>query len=66
MENLTKREHDIIKLLVLGKSNHQIAEELFISVHTVKASLERIYDKTGIHSRVLLALSYAKQYNYFL
>lgn len=56
MEKFTKRELEIINLLSEGMTNLEIANKLFISVHTVKASLENIYAKTGIHNRVLLAL----------
>ncbi len=47
---LTNREKDVIKLLLEGKSNREIAECLSISVHTVKAHLEHIYEKNGINS----------------
>lgn len=60
MEKLTKRECDIIKLLMEGLSNRQIAKRLFVSTHTIKAILEKIYQKTGIHNRILLALYYYK------
>ena len=56
MEKFTKRELDVVKFLSEGKSNKEIAKELYISVHTVKAVLENLYEKTGIHNRLLLAL----------
>ena len=58
MEKLTKRECDIIELLMEGLSNRQIAKRLFVSTHTIKAILEKIYQKTGIHNRILLVLYY--------
>ena len=60
MSFLTNREKSILKLLVEGKSNKEIASELFISVHTVKANLEKIYEKLGINNRVLVAISCVK------
>lgn len=57
----TQRELEVVKFLSEGKSNKEIAKELYISVHTVKATLEKIYDKTGVHNRVLLALYAYKQ-----
>ena len=56
MEIFTKRELELIKFLSEGKTNKEIAKELYLSVHTVKVTLERIYEKTGIHNRLLLAL----------
>lgn len=56
MINLTERELDIIKLLAFGKSNNEISDELFISVHTVKMNLENIYDKTGYHNRMQVVI----------
>ena len=53
MENrLTEREFNVISLVVEGLTNSQIAEKLHISVHTVKAHLEAIYDKFGVSNRV--------------
>ena len=62
MKIMTERELQVIKLLSEGKSNKQIANELFISFHTVKAILETIYEKTGLHNRVLLAIYATKYY----
>ena len=53
MENrLTEREFYVISLVAKGLTNSQIAEKLYISVHTVKAHLEVIYDKFGVSNRV--------------
>lgn len=52
MINLTEREVEVIKLLAEGKTNAQIGQILFISVHTVKSILEKLYVKTSCNSRV--------------
>ncbi|GAL11922.1 transcriptional regulator VpsT [Vibrio astriarenae] len=44
-QNLTKREKQIIRLLGHGASNHQIADELFVSENTVKTHLHNIFKK---------------------
>ena len=49
---LTKREHTILKLLMQGKDNAQICEELSISVNTLKKHILNIYRKLGIKNRV--------------
>ncbi len=48
---LTKRETEIGFLLLHGYSNLQLAEELYISVTTVKKHLTHIYEKTGTGGR---------------
>ena len=57
---MTPREKEVLKRLVAGKSNKEIASELFISVHTVKAHLDALFRKTGMINRVQLAV-YAVQ-----
>ena len=49
--NLTEREWQIVHHLVNGLSNRQIAARIHMSEGTVKASLRRIYDVTGVRSR---------------
>lgn len=49
---LTKREHTILQLLMQGKDNHTICEELSISVNTLKKHILNIYRKLGIRNRV--------------
>lgn len=59
--NLSNREKDVLKLILAGKHNQEIADELFISVNTVKKHLSHIYNKTQVQSRTeLAALIYQK------
>lgn len=48
---ITDREREIILKVVQGKSNADIASELFISLATVKTHLHNIYQKIGVDSR---------------
>lgn len=49
--DLTAREAEILKLLCAGKNYSTIAEELFISGHTVRAHIKNIYSKLHVNSR---------------
>lgn len=48
---LTQRESEVLRMAVQGKSNEEIANDLFVSIGTVKAHLYHIYKKMGIHTR---------------
>ncbi len=48
---LSPREHEVLKLLLLGKNADEIAIELVISTNTVRTHTKNIYKKTGIHQR---------------
>jgi NarL family two-component system response regulator LiaR len=48
---LTERESEVAAFLAAGLSNQDIADALFISVHTVKSHLKAIFHKTGVVSR---------------
>jgi DNA-binding CsgD family transcriptional regulator len=48
---ITDREREIIQMVIQGKSNADIARELFISLATVKTHLHNIYQKVGVDSR---------------
>jgi len=50
--NLTKREQDIVDLLVQGKSNKEMADQLCLSGDTIKAHLQHIFRKVGVSSRL--------------
>ncbi|MBE5876505.1 MAG: response regulator transcription factor [Lachnospiraceae bacterium] len=56
-EGMTKRESEILSLMVQGYTNQQIAKELYISEGTVKNYISGIYDKTGIHDRAKLIVA---------
>lgn len=53
---LTKREIDVVKLVVDGHTNRDVAHKLGLTEHTVSNYLFRIYEKLGISSRVELVL----------
>lgn len=53
---LTKREEDVVNLVVDGCPNREVAEKLDLTEHTVSNYLFRIYDKLGISSRSELIL----------
>ena len=57
---LSEREQQVLKLLVLGHTNKQIAEQLFVSVKTVEAYRARIQEKLGLKGRAAL-VRYALQ-----
>lgn len=44
INNLTKRELEVCKYLILGLDNEQIAEKLYISKHTVKSYVSSIIE----------------------
>lgn len=48
---LTRREVEILHLLTQGKTNREIAANLYISPLTVRTHLEHIYRKLGVRSR---------------
>jgi DNA-binding CsgD family transcriptional regulator len=50
--NLTARELEVLRLLVEGRSNRQIAEQLFISGKTASVHVTNLLSKLGVHSRL--------------
>lgn len=55
-EPLTPREDEVLGLVAAGRTNAEIAEELFLSLSTVKAHIGAIMVKLGVRNRVELAL----------
>lgn len=54
IEQLSKREMEVVNCVAQGLTNREIAKSLGLSEHTVKNYLFRIYDKLGVSSRVEL------------
>ena len=51
-EQLTERERDVLKCMVDGHNNNEIAEKLVVSLGTVKFHISNIFRKLGVDSRV--------------
>ncbi|NJK40086.1 MAG: response regulator transcription factor [Oscillatoriales cyanobacterium RM2_1_1] len=54
--NLSQRETEVLKLLVEGKSNPEIAGELFLSPNTIKTHVRGIMNKLSVDDRVQAAV----------
>lgn len=59
--NLTAREYEVLKLVVDGKSNNEIAQELTISEHTAKAHVCNIIQKLVVDDRTQAAVKALKE-----
>ena len=55
---LTEREKEVLDLLAKGRSYKQIANELYISMETVKSHCHNIYDKLHVKSRAEAVYKY--------
>ena len=53
---LTEREEEVLVTVALGRTNAEIADELYISLSTVKTHLASLMDKLGARNRVELAM----------
>lgn len=51
-EMLSERESEILKLMISGKSNSEIADIIHLSVHTVKSYVSSIFQKLEVNDRV--------------
>jgi DNA-binding NarL/FixJ family response regulator len=61
-DGLTQREAQILTLIAQGLTNPEIAARLFLSNHTVKTHINRIFAKTGSRDRVA-AIGYAHRHH---
>ena len=61
-DGLTQREVEILGLIARGLTNPEIAAKLFLSNHTIKTHINRIFAKTGSRDRVA-AIAYAQRHH---
>ena len=57
-KKLTERELQVMYYVAEGLNNYEVAERMYLSVHTIKAHLESIYSKLSVHNKIQ-ALVYA-------
>lgn len=55
-QTLSERELEVIRLVAQGRSNQEIADELFLSVETVRTYLRRMFAKLSVNDRTHLAV----------
>lgn len=60
LEDFTEREIDIIRLIMEGKSNKEIAQTLYLSVGTIKNYISQIYLKIDVSDRANAVLFFKK------
>ncbi len=56
IEPLTIREHEVLRMLALGKTNREVAQGLRLSLSTVKSHIQRIIGKLGVSDRTQAAV----------
>jgi DNA-binding NarL/FixJ family response regulator len=54
--DLTDREVEVLRLISRGRSNREVAQQLFISPKTVGRHVENLYAKIGVSSRAAAAV----------
>lgn len=56
LANLTPREVEILRLILMGYTNKAIAAEIFVSEKTVEFHLDNIYTKLGVRTRLMAGI----------
>ncbi|MBI9021486.1 MAG: response regulator transcription factor [Verrucomicrobia bacterium] len=60
VDNLTSRENEVLRHVMHGMTNKEIADHMNVTVATVKFHLQHIYEKLHVHSRTEAALKVQK------
>jgi DNA-binding NarL/FixJ family response regulator len=55
LDSLSGREREVADLVALGRTNREIAGELFLSEKTVESHMSRLFGKLGVRSRAEVA-----------
>mgnify|MGYP001810073191 CR=1 FL=1 len=58
---ITTRDLEVLKLIVLGKNNTEIAQDLFITIQTVISHVSSILEKFGVEDRVQVAVKAVRE-----
>ena len=61
MKELSRREKEILKHILNGLTDNEIAEKEFIELSTVKTHVHNIYKYYGVHSRIKLVVQLYKK-----
>ena len=56
LTDLTRREMEILQLVILGKTNKAIAIAMYITERTVEFHLDNIYNKIGARTRLMACI----------
>jgi DNA-binding NarL/FixJ family response regulator len=56
LSDLTHRELEILQLVIAGRTNKAIANEIYISEKTVEFHLDHIYTKIGVRHRLMASI----------
>ena len=56
-QNLSPRQHDVLRLIVRGLSNKEIARALNLAEGTVKIHVAALFGKLGVHRRAAVAIA---------
>jgi DNA-binding NarL/FixJ family response regulator len=56
LSDLTSRELEILQLILTGKTNKEIAREIYVSERTIEFHLDHIYTKIGVRSRMMAGI----------
>ncbi|WP_433833981.1 response regulator [Actinoplanes sp. CA-015351] len=57
LANVTEREREVLTLIARGRSNQEIAEELFVTIGTLKTHIGRLLHKLGARDRAQLVIT---------
>ena len=61
-KNLSRREEEVLQLLLKGHSKQRVAEELFVSYNTVRSHVRKVYVKCNVHSQQELINLFETEY----
>jgi DNA-binding NarL/FixJ family response regulator len=62
-ERFTQRERQVLSYVLEGLANKEIAARIGVSESSVKATLQQLFSKTGVHTRGQLVRIALEQYN---